>query len=270
MNGEMYQICSIAAAAKKALREETSIIYTLAQYENRIEFQFLPEKRIFGPKSIKVDSVGAWFDHCRKKGLSDIKMMVPVQVKDRNILGFSNTTQSALICFFKNSQVSFFTSQWEFDAVQKGWNILYTEQKWETLPQGKPRFEDNTEKSKAVLNDIEHLARAIDCDGFAGIFHDARSILEGTPLPDSHGTLQSGPCTIPLPQIPDSRLPLFQAASTADVFGAMGSWNDTPPCMAHEKGMDEEYEALSSELLTQIRLAVLYAVNEWDDEGRRE
>lgn len=201
MNGEMYQICCIAAAAKKALREETSIIYTLAQYENRIEFQSLPEKRIFGPKLIKVNRVGAWFEHCRKKGLCDIKMMVPVQVKDRN--------------------------QWEFDAVQKGWNILYTEQKWEPLPPGKP-------------------------------------------LPDSHGTLQSGPRTIPLPQIPDNRLPLFQAASIADVFGAMGSWNDTPPCMAHEKGMDEEYEALSSELLTQIRLAVLYAVNEWDDEGRRE
>lgn len=48
----------------------------------------------------------------------------------------------------------------------------------------------------------------------------------------------------------------------ADVFGAMGSWNDGPPYCAHLKGLDNEYEGLSNELLRQSRLAVLYAVNE--------
>jgi len=43
----------------------------------------------------------------------------------------------------------------------------------------------------------------------------------------------------------------------------MGSWNDSPAYMAHEKGMDNEYESLSGELLKQIRLATLYAINEW-------
>jgi len=33
--------------------------------------------------------------------------------------------------------------------------------------------------------------------------------------------------------------------------------------MAHQKGLSDEYDALSDELLTQIRLAILYAVNEW-------
>lgn len=33
-------------------------------------------------------------------------------------------------------------------------------------------------------------------------------------------------------------------------------------CFA-EKGLDEEYETLSAELLKNIRLAVLYAINEW-------
>jgi len=66
-----------------------------------------------------------------------------------------------------------------------------------------------------------------------------------------------------LPQIPDPNLQIFEAASLADVFGAMGSWNDSPPYMAHEKGLDQEYETLSAELLKHIRLAILYAVNEW-------
>ena len=30
-----------------------------------------------------------------------------------------------------------------------------------------------------------------------------------------------------------------------------------------EKGLESEYQNLSSELLTQIRLALLYSVNEW-------
>lgn len=49
-----------------------------------------------------------------------------------------------------------------------------------------------------------------------------------------------------LPEIPEENLHLFEAASTADVFGAIGSWNDSAPYMAHEKGMDKEYECLSS------------------------
>jgi len=64
-------------------------------------------------------------------------------------------------------------------------------------------------------------------------------------------------------EIPEENLHLFEAASTADVFGAMGSWNDSPPYMAHERGLDNEYELLSSELLKQVRLAALYAINEW-------
>jgi hypothetical protein len=65
------------------------------------------------------------------------------------------------------------------------------------------------------------------------------------------------------PEIPEDNLHIFEAASTADVFGAMGSWNDSPPYMAHEKGMDKEYELLSSELLKQVRLATLFTINEW-------
>lgn len=83
----------------------------------------------------------------------------------------------------------------------------------------------------------------------------ARNILDGDEkLPEPK---------LPMPRIPQKYLPLFYAADTADVFGAMGSWNDSPPYLAHEKGLDTEYEELSARLLKNIRLAVLYAVNEW-------
>ncbi|WP_011991675.1 hypothetical protein [Campylobacter curvus] len=43
----------------------------------------------------------------------------------------------------------------------------------------------------------------------------------------------------------------------------MGSWNDSPPYMAQQKGLGKEYDELSDELLCQNRLALLYAINEW-------
>jgi len=42
----------------------------------------------------------------------------------------------------------------------------------------------------------------------------------------------------PLPEISEENLHFSEAASTADVLGVMGSWNDSPAYMAHEKGMD--------------------------------
>lgn len=55
---------------------------------------------------------------------------------------------------------------------------------------------------------------------------------------------------------------MFYAASKADVFGATGSWNDSPPWYTAEKGLDGKYNQLSDELLKQIRLAILYSINE--------
>ena len=257
MNGQMYQICCITAAAKKALKEKSELSYSPLKYENKIEFQFLPEKKLFHKKSYRSENVSAWYDTCIKKGLQDIKFLEPVTVKDRNILGFSNTTQSSLVCFYEKGKTTYFIAQWEFDSVQKMWNVLYTEHEWDDAPSGKPRFENNTDNLKAVLSQIKELASKIGSDYFAGVFQKALDILSGSSDYDDIAY------DLPLPKIPEENLHIFEAASTADVFGAMGSWNDSPPYMAHEKGMDKEYELLSSELLKQVRLATLYAINEW-------
>lgn len=253
----MYQICCITAAAKKALKEKSAPSYTPLKYENRIEFQFLPEKKLFSTKIYKAKNIPAWYEYCLKKGLHDLNFLAPVAVKDLGILGFSNTTQSSIACFYEGGKVTYFSAQWEFDSAQKMWNILYTEYEWKDAPSGKPRFENNIDSFKSVLSEIKELAHKINCDEFAMIFQKALDILLGSS--DYTDTAYH----MPFPEIPEENLHLFEAASTADVFGAMGSWNDSPPYMAHEKGMDKEYEFLSGELLKQVRLATLYAINEW-------
>ncbi|MFT4106890.1 MAG: hypothetical protein QM657_14120 [Lacrimispora sp.] len=257
MNGQMYQICCITAAAKKALREKSALLYTPLKYENKIEFQFLPEKKLFGTKEYKAENVPAWYDYCLKKGLYDLKFLAPAAVGDISILGFSNTTQSSMVCFYEDGKITYFSAQWDFNSIQKMWDILYTEQEWKDAPSGKPHFENNIDSFKSILSEIKELARKINCDEFAAVFQRALDILSG--CSDNTDT----PYHMPLSELPEENLRLFEAASTADVFGAMGSWNDSPPYMAHEKGLDKEYEFLSNELLKQIRLAILYAINEW-------
>lgn len=257
MNGQMYQICSIVAASKKAIQDNVPIKYIPLKYENSISFSFLPQKRLLDTKKYTAPDVSLWFEHIKDRGLQDIKFLCPFHVKDRQFLGLSNTTEASLLCFFRNGSVTYFTPNWEFDSVQKQWNILYLEHEWPNPPSEKLCFENNMDSFRQVLMDIQNLAIQIECNGFASILGRALDILDGSgEYPDEKYGLE-------LPQILDAYLQIFKVASLADVFGVMGSWNDSPLYIAQEKGLDREYEILSAELLKNIRLAILYAINEW-------
>lgn len=257
MNGQMFQIASIVAASKKAIQLSEGIQYFPAKYENRIEFAFLPQMKFLKMEKYTASNVSAWFEQIRKNQVLDVKLLCPYSVKDRNLLGFSNMTESSILCFHRNGKVTYFVADWQFDSVQKNWNILYSEHEWPNPPSKKPQFENNMDSFREVLLSIRELAIKIECENFAHIFSSAVNLLDGSnEYPDKkHG--------IELPQIPQQNLQMFEAASIADVFGAMGSWNDSPPYMAHKKGLDKEYETLSADLLKNIRLAILYAINEW-------
>jgi hypothetical protein len=252
MNGEFYQICCIVAAAKNALKSKSKIRFTPLKYENRIEFRCLAKDGKKRP--YKADNVESWFDYCLEKDITDFRFLSPYAVEDRNILGFSNTTQSSIVCFYGET-VTYFSANWKFDRSIKMWNTEYSEQKWDNAPSSKPKFKNNSEKFKEVLKHIKKLAIDIECNNFAETFQKALDILTGKSSIDNSN--------MPLPQIPEEAKNLFQSANIADVFGGMGSWNDEPPYAAHEKGMQKEYEKLSNDLLKEIRLAIMYAINEW-------
>ena len=131
--------------------------------------------------------------------------------------------------------------------------MVYQEQGWKNPPEGKPSFANRTEEFKQVLLDIEKLANEIDAENFAGIFHRAYEILCDDSL--EYETMVS-------PDVPDHFRGLYAAVNEADVFGAMGSWNDSPLYCAHQKGLDREYETLSDRLLELLRYQLMYAANE--------
>ncbi|MCL2817285.1 MAG: hypothetical protein FWD39_02725 [Clostridiales bacterium] len=255
MGGQLYEMCLIVTAAKKALRNKSAFSYVPYYYVRRSEFQFLPETKYFGAGPFKADNAAAWYDHCLKKGLQDIKLFVPISVKNRYKLAFANSTHCSLVCFWKE-HITCFSSHWENDYEQMKWDILYREEKWRESPQWKPHFGNNSESFRLVLVKIKELAEKLDGynSGFEVNFQNAIDILDGSDFT---------PQWLHLPEIPEENLRLYRAANAADVFGGMLSWNDGVSGFAEEKGLREDYETLSNELLKQIRLATLYAINGW-------
>lgn len=247
MNAEIIQICDIAIAAKIALKTGEKIKYAPLEYENKTEFIF--------ETGVKAKNIYEWYKFCVKKGLWDIKMLVPVYVKDRSLLGFSNADQRCLLCIFQDGKASYFIPVWQYKkGLKSGWEITYTEFCKE---KGADKFDfhDNTKEFKSVLSKIAKFAEKIECQNFADIFMRALNTLENgkiDPYFEKYFSL-----------LPEKNARLFCAAYLCDVFGAMGSWNDDPHGDAAEKGLEEEYDELSDELLKQNRLALLYGVNGW-------
>ena len=249
MNGQMHQIACIVAAARKALKTNQEILYHPDQYINKICFQILQSEK----GEVTELSVSDWFENLKEKGLTDLKLFCPISVEDRGILGFSNTTQSSILCFYKYGKTSYFLPNWKSASLGRGWDVTYTEYDWERSSQEIPHYENNIEEFKDILARIEDLAIKIECENFAKVFHSARNHLLDL---DATKVLEE-------PQIPPQNQNIFRAASAADVFGGMGSWNDGPGWLAQDTGLGQQYDELSDQLLRNIRSAILFAINEW-------
>ena len=124
---------------------------------------------------------------------------------------------------------------------------------WKDAPKGKPSFENRTEEFKQVLLNIEDLAKRIGFKNFASIFHKAYEAL--------CDNLYGEDPVLPI-NLSEEFRGIYLSVMMADVFGAMESWNDSPPYYAHEEGLDKEYNELSDQLLEQLRYNLMYVVNE--------
>ena len=258
MNGEIYQLSMLVTEARNALTSEHEFLYSNGTYTNSIKFHFIPHG-IFPLKPRVASNAREWFQYCIQNGVYDVKLLIPLQVQDRSLLGFVNASGACMLTFHRHGLVTYWQAAWEFDRSLHKWNVEYHEQEWQNPPSQPPRFENNKETFMDILLRIGEFADRIEFRNFGDIFRNAHDILSGkSEIPAQYlENVQNG-----FSYMPEEKKRMFIAASTADVFGAMGSWNDSPPYYAHEKGLDDEYESLSDELRRQLCLAILYAVNE--------
>ncbi len=252
MNGEVFNSCIIVASIKQALKSNLELNYKSEKYIKSLVFDFIlgdePEKR-------EQASINEWFKHALKLGLSDVRYATNLTVssEERSLQGFSNVSYKSILCIYKD-KMSYFVPHWSFEEDKKGWDIVYKEFSLNGMPEIQ-NFSDNTLEFKDLLTKIAKFADEIECDNFGDCFREGLKALN-EPEKIEQNILNA-------PLMPKLNLALFNAASAADVFGGMGSWNDDAAGWAKRKKRDKEYDELSAELFTQMHKATLFAINEW-------
>ena len=252
MNGEVFNACIIVTSIKQALRSNLELDYKGEKYIKSLVFDYILEDE---QEKREQASINEWFKHAKKLGLSDVKFATNLTVssKERSLQGFSNASHKSILCIYKD-KMSYFVPHWSFEEDKKGWDIVYKEFSLNGTPEIQ-KFSDNTLEFKDILTRTSKFANEIECDNFGDCF---RKGLKALNEPEN---IEQNVLNAPL--MPKLNLALFTAASAADVFGGMGSWNDDAAGMAQYKKRGKEYEELSNELFTQMRKAILFAVNEW-------
>ena len=242
MNGEVFNSCIIVASIKQALKSNLELNYKSEKYIKSLVFDFIlgdePEKR-------EQASINEWFKHALKLGLSDVRYATNLTVssEERSLQGFSNVSYKSILCIYKD-KMSYLVPHWSFKEDKKGWDIVYKEFSLNGMPEIQ-KFSDNTLEFKDILTKIAKFADEIECDNFGDCFREGLKALN-EPEKIEQNILNA-------PLMPKLNLALFNAASAADVFGGMGSWNDDAAGWAKRKKRDKEYDELSAELFTQMQ-----------------
>ena len=252
MNGEVFNACIIVASIKQALRSNLELDYKGEKYIKSLVFDYILED---DPEKREQASINEWFKHAKKLGLSDVRFATNLTVssKERSLQGFSNVSYKSILCIYKD-KISYFVPHWSFEEDKNGWDIVYKEFSLDGTPEIQ-KFSDSTLEFKDILTRTSKFADEIECENFGDCFRKGLKALN-EPEKIEQNILNA-------PLMPKLNLALFTAASAADVFGGMGSWNDDAAGLAQHKRRAKEYDELSAELFTQMHKATLFAINEW-------
>lgn len=246
MNGEIGLASRLTIAAKNAVNGGSREFARLP-YENSVTFIMEDGRTLSSPEE--------WLNWLVEDGKPTIFMFMPHEVKDRRILGFSNTSNCIIYVRRTHKQVSSFTPHWDFDKENGVWNITITQRIMNQAPKDLPKFADNSEALAKALDGMKKLAEELEFPAFRDCFAASLSLLEGSYFPTE--LIEK----MQLPEMDEDKRRIYLACVMSDVFGGMGSWNDAPEVAANEKGLLEKYNTISNVFLSINRLNLMYAVN---------
>ena len=249
MNGEVYQAARLVTSFK------TGKSFERKDYEKEIHFSFLP-KGLIAKSEHWVSDPQKWFTALTETGITDLYLIMKTKTsaKERKTFGFINTQPVIIASKYRNNKYSYWKPQWSYNAAINGWIVEYSERPWRTHPKETPFFINNSDNFKNSLIRISDFSRRMGIEYYEKLFNSSVAVLDGKVPSKEYRYVE-------ISELPEINKRLFRAASLADVFGGMGTWNDNPCAAAKEKGLLEEYNDLSDELLKQIRIAVMFAVN---------
>lgn len=265
----------LAAAAKNAL-DGGDFRFSMADYIAKSRFEFLPRRKSLFGGGLKTDKACLWYDHLENLGLESVYAE----------FDYRGEIPPCIYCAFEDGS----TSRFDVDVVgykhrhfdgdvgpaQAGYGtprmvirLAWQYAHWDCLRAditerssvfNRKRWSDNTLAFRDILIKAEALAMrlesgGVDCRNHAQRFAAAAAVLDGK-------AVGCGQRIVPLPELDEEKLRLYIAAEASDIFDVRNGWFNAPQNMAHELGLSEEFGYITAELLTQQRLALLYAVNE--------
>ena len=243
------------AANEKAARTKGADESTGSSFLQKAHKFFTEQVAQKGREDEPASTQWRWIARCLEFELKEAGLSLPIRVKDRSFLGFSGANANGIVCRFEGFD-SIFVPQWKYDRDKKAWRVKYVERLWRGMPRDALNARDNSAEFGNVLVQIRDFASKIGCENFAQTFDNALKTLRGEAAVGEY-------YAVSFAALPQPSLRAFAAAGIADVFGAMGSWNDEPPYMTQEMGLGDEYDRLSDELLAQKDLAISFAINGW-------
>ena len=256
MNGELYQLLRLVLYVKDSMRGSKGAEFKRCGYEHVLTFSFSPDIDPCAGK--KCNDESGWVEGLEKRKLKAVNLLCLFEKNDPKLAGFANAEKQGIVTEYEDGTRTIWTSKWAFNKERKGWAVYYIEKKRDGLSDADFIYLNCRDEFEEVLLDIRELAQRIGARHFAQLFGSAYEALtspEEPSLPEwSRDTM---------PGLNGDALRLYAAASRADVFGGMGSWNDDPSGMAYAEGLSDEYDRLSNALYVVIRKAVMTAANSW-------
>lgn len=253
MNGELIQMVQIALTANHYLQMGEMIDCVDYQHIESIHFCGSNMLLRLVSRKIEMDGIVPWITLLKQKRFQKVWMSINTK-GNATFGGMANANIGRGLIVENKKKTIAWVGNWKYLAARKKWSIEYTEQEIERLMLVPEAFPNNTNQLYSALVDIEKFARAIDCDGWAQWFHNAWKTLDGEEVNPHYDCDFFG-------LLSPEKLQLFHALTWAWVFGSMGWWNDSPPYMAKEKGMSDDFEYLTTQLYENVLIALVHCVN---------
>ena len=248
MNGETLLAIKITVAANQVLQGKKPIgVYE--RYIASVGFVFDD-----GTKTIRTSD--SWYRYLKENGVLSVKYIANTADVQLPYAGFSNARKDMILCIRKDGIASVFRPVWEFSKTAQRWDVVCTEYPCEEPDKAAYMYANPKEEFINTLKDIENLADTLGEKFFADIFGKCLNVLTGKKkldkkeenyaLTDAWG---------------DEEKRLWYAATSADVFGGMDSWNDDPRGIAEELSLSDEYKRCSENLYVVMHKTLMYLCN---------
>ena len=258
MNGELHHLILLLAYANMTLIN--NVIKEPEKYKDQnhylVKFQSAAKKRIlsFLSSASTEQDTTSWMKCLKERKCKGVLLINFNKGNDERIS--SGGRRWGIICCFENA-TELWIGNWrvEREPPDTRWEIIYRriDSNIDTSMLNKPiNLDELTKRLDEALKNISQLAEEIQEDYWKNNFFDIGiQILEGTNIKENQ-----------LPNIYSMKSQrIINAVYSSWVFGGMGSWNDSPPYSAHEKGKEHEFNKYSNTLYETMMDCIEGAVN---------